>query len=425
MKKILLTLVAVVGLGISAIAQPVAADLKKSAISSPDADNSLSIYKNGLLYGKDGKLYETKVQGNDLSTPEIIKGISYSGNRETYAYDARTETLYAVVTKKNQTSIKAGNVSIVPSETYLKSLKSKGNKFEDRTSLTYWNWYIGKSGGSKGVVDFSAKNPSLTADGQRLYFASNMAGGYGGYDIWYLTRNADGTWSEPINAGNNVNTASNEEYPFVYDGILVFSSNRDGNYDLFSLTGTELKKLAELNSGADDINVVVSGKTGLLVSNRDGSDDIFLFNAEYLKPAPPAPAPKPEPAPAPKPEEPKPLPKEEQAVVDAAFKNLLFDVNKSTIKSGKADLDKLAEILSKYPNAKVTLSGHTDNTGAAARNDVLSQERVDAVKAYLVGKGVKSAQITATGYGSKQPVATNATAAGRAANRRVEIDVKI
>jgi outer membrane protein OmpA-like peptidoglycan-associated protein len=104
---------------------------------------------------------------------------------------------------------------------------------------------------------------------------------------------------------------------------------------------------------------------------------------------------------------------------------LTFETNKAVIKGGKAELDKLAEILKKYPNAKVKLSGHTDNTGSSARNDVLSQERADAVKTYLSERGVKSGQITATGYGSKQPVAENTTAEGRAKNRRVEIDVKI
>jgi outer membrane protein OmpA-like peptidoglycan-associated protein len=430
MKRILLTLVAIVGLGIIATAQPTAADLRKSVISSTGADNSVSVYKDGLLYAKDGKLQVTKVQGNDLSAPEAIKGISYSGERETYAYDAKTETLYAVVSKSKQTSIKAGNINVVPSEAALQALKGRGDDFESRTSLTYWNWQFGKGEG-KAVIEYSAKQPSLTADGKKLYFASNLSGGYGGYDIWYLNRNADGTWSEPVNAGNNINTASNEEYPFLFEDILLFSSDRGGNYDLYSLTGTSVKKLTELNSGADDINAVVSGKTGLLVSNRDGNDDIFLFNADYLKPAP-APAPKPEPKVEPKPEpkqepkvEPKPLPKEEQAVVETAFKNLTFETGKAVIKNGKSDLDKLAEILNKYPNAKVTLSGHTDNTGSDAINDKLSQNRADAVKTYLVGKGVKSTQITATGYGSKQPVAPNTTAGGRATNRRVEIDVKI
>jgi outer membrane protein OmpA-like peptidoglycan-associated protein len=428
MKRILLTLVAIVGFGVLTSAQPVAADLRKSAINSVGADNSVSIYKDGLLYAKEGKLQVTKVQGNDLTAPEAIKGISYSGERETYAYDAQTETLYAVVTKSKQASIKAGNVSIVPSEAALQALKGSDNDFESRTSLTYWNWYIGKSK-SKAVIEYSAKQPSLTADGKRLYFASNLSGGYGGYDIWYLNRNSDGTWSEPVNAGNNVNTASNEEYPFLYEDILLFSSDRGGNYDLYSLTGTSVKKLTELSSGADDINAVVSGKTGLFVSNRDGKDDIYLFNADYLKPAPaPKPEPKVEPKPEPKPEpqpEPKPLPKEEQEIVQTAFNNLTFETGKAVIKGGKSDLDKLAEVLKKYPNAKVTLSGHTDNTGTDAINDKLSQDRADAVKTYLVEKGVKSSQITATGYGSKQPIAPNTTAAGRATNRRVEIDVKI
>ena len=426
MKKIIL-LVALVGLFVTATAQQPAADLRKSAtLSTAKADNSLSIYQAGqVLYATDSKLTLTKAEATDFSTPEAAKGISYAGERETYAYDAKTQILYTVVKKKDQKTIKSDNKqNIVPSdaenvevETYVKG-----------STLRFWNWVF--SGSTKTeLASYSAKDPSLSADGNRLYFSSTREGGYGGYDIWYLNRNADGTWSDAINAGGTINSAKDEEYPFLWDGILLFSSNRDGNFDLFAIVNSSLKKLDELNSTADDINPIVSGGLGAFVSNRDGNDDIYLFNPEFLKPAPPKPEPKPEPVPEPKPEPvpepPKELPKEEQAVVETAFKNLTFETNKAVIKEGKSDLDKLAEILKKYPNAVVTLSGHTDNTGTASRNNVLSQERADAVKNYLVEKDVKANQITAKGYGSTQPIADNATVEGRTKNRRVEIDVKI
>jgi OOP family OmpA-OmpF porin len=65
-------------------------------------------------------------------------------------------------------------------------------------------------------------------------------------------------------------------------------------------------------------------------------------------------------------------------------------------------------------------AGHTDNTGSMELNLRLSKERAEAVKAYLVSQGVNASRIEATGYGPNQPIASNATAAGRQENRRVE-----
>ncbi len=84
-------------------------------------------------------------------------------------------------------------------------------------------------------------------------------------------------------------------------------------------------------------------------------------------------------------------------------------------------LDRVAESLNNNPTVTVEVGGHTDNTGRKATNLRLSQARASAVRDYLISKGVDGGRITAKGYGPDQPVADNATAAGRAANRRVEL----
>lgn len=84
------------------------------------------------------------------------------------------------------------------------------------------------------------------------------------------------------------------------------------------------------------------------------------------------------------------------------------------------DLDALVKILNEYPEAKVSIEGHTDNKGNSEANRELSQKRADAVKAYLISKGVDASRLTATGYGDTKPVADNNTNAGRAKNRRVD-----
>ncbi|MDX2182402.1 MAG: OmpA family protein [Gemmatimonadaceae bacterium] len=84
-------------------------------------------------------------------------------------------------------------------------------------------------------------------------------------------------------------------------------------------------------------------------------------------------------------------------------------------------LDRVAEGLVANPDVKVEIGGHTDNRGNARANERLSLARANAVRTYLISKGVKAEQLVAKGYGGSQPIAPNTTAAGRTANRRVEM----
>ena len=84
-------------------------------------------------------------------------------------------------------------------------------------------------------------------------------------------------------------------------------------------------------------------------------------------------------------------------------------------------LDKVAESLRDWPEVRVEIGGHTDNSGADAYNMALSQKRAESVRAHLIGKGVDGERLTAKGYGETAPVADNATKEGKAKNRRVEV----
>ena len=80
----------------------------------------------------------------------------------------------------------------------------------------------------------------------------------------------------------------------------------------------------------------------------------------------------------------------------------------------------MVKILNDYPEANVAIDGHTDNVGVSAANLELSQKRADAVKAYLINKGISAMRLTSTGYGDTQPIADNKTKDGKAKNRRVD-----
>ncbi len=87
-------------------------------------------------------------------------------------------------------------------------------------------------------------------------------------------------------------------------------------------------------------------------------------------------------------------------------------------------LDKVAESLNAWPDVTIEVGGHTDSSGNDAANKKLSQDRADAVRQYLIGKGVAGTRITAVGYGEEKPIADNATKDGKAKNRRVELTRK-
>ena len=103
---------------------------------------------------------------------------------------------------------------------------------------------------------------------------------------------------------------------------------------------------------------------------------------------------------------------------------ILFKTNSDKIEpQSLGDLQKIAAVLKNHPNAKTVVEGYTDNTGDPAYNVNLSQRRAQAVADQLVAYGVNSANISAKGFGAANPIADNKTAAGRAQNRRVELNI--
>mgnify|MGYP001822941542 FL=1 len=137
----------------------------------------------------------------------------------------------------------------------------------------------------------TSAHPAISPDGNTLYFVSDMPGGLGEKDIWKVTRGQGGSWSKPVNMGEQINTPGNELYPFVHsDGTLYFSSDSRvglGGLDIYKASKDEIGnwKLENLkppiNSPEDDFGIVfeADAERGFFSSSRKGrgNDDIYSF----------------------------------------------------------------------------------------------------------------------------------------------------
>ncbi len=137
---------------------------------------------------------------------------------------------------------------------------------------------------------YSCAHASISADGNSLFFVSDMPGGYGGKDIWVCKKNGD-SWDKPVNLGSGVNTKGDEMFPYIRkDGVLFFSSNGHagfGGLDVFSARYANAAWLLKrnegitLNSSADDFGIsFTTDSTGYVSSNREGGkgkDDLYRF----------------------------------------------------------------------------------------------------------------------------------------------------
>ena len=186
-----------------------------------------------------------------------------------------------------------GNIIYFSSDSFREKTfeKDKKNNLKLGRNSIYKTTKNGDSWGSIDMLPFNSKefstsNPSLSRDGKTLYFSSDRPGGLGGVDIWKAAINDDGTYGEPLNLGNKVNTEGNESFPFIADDnkTLFFASSGKqglGGLDVYKIdlsNGSEASNLGKpVNSEKDDFAFTFNSVKGVgfLSSNRNGNDDIF------------------------------------------------------------------------------------------------------------------------------------------------------
>lgn len=308
--------------------------------------------------------------------------------------------------------------------------------------------------------EYSTGHPSLTPDGKKMYFASDMPGGYGQADIYY-TLFENGTWSTPINLGPQINTEGNEMFPFTYrDSIMYFASDGlpgFGGLDLYSaIKDTRgnyvLVNLGfPMNSPKDDFGMIIDDdlQRGYLSSNRkggEGFDDIYSFTVssnlwmldelqqEMLKSDT--------------------IPADSIALLSSlnpnmnkrdsisfngkkvtigqsiVLRNIYYDLDKWNIRpDAAAELNRVIKLMFEYPTLVIELGSHTDSRATFQYNMDLSQKRAKSATEYITNiGGVESSRIIYRGYGETKLI--NKCADGISCkeedhqmNRRTEITI--
>ncbi len=278
-------------------------------------------------------------------------------------------------------------------------------------------------------TSFHESSVSVTADGKRLFVASERPGGFGGSDIYVFEKKSTGQWGPSLNLGPSINTAWDEDSPFIdYDGrTLYFSSTGHdsmGGHDIFRSQGNLVQWTPAENLGYP---INTPGHDSYFASARDGKsayyssvrtggfgeEDIYHITLpkEFVRKEviPVA--------------EDKFVQRKEEVIVNAV--SVYFVYGSSVLSNTEYEkLDVIVTGIKDHVSYRIKIDGHTDDTGMEKINQDLSLARAQAVRSYFESNGIRSEKIETAAWGASRPVAANdVEKGGRALNRRVEVRV--
>jgi len=313
------------------------------------------------------------------------------------------------------------------------------------------DWGPAQNLGDSINTPYKEISPFIHPDGKTFYFASEGHPGMGGADLFMSRIKPDGTFSTPVNLGYPINTPGSEASIIINrKGDIGYYSlkkplHEGGDVDLYTFqvpehakpVKTSYLKATVLNAKTNQpvqnavLNLIdLSANKTILQKNTDEDGNVlsvlpanqllgvfieqkgFLTYSENFQI---------EESSADKPQlltiKLTPI----QVGSTTVLKNVFFDFNAfQLLATSYTELDKLADMLTQNPKLKIELSGHTDDIGEDKFNLTLSQNRANAVKEYLVKKGISSERIQAKGYGKTKPLVPNTNEENRKQNRRTE-----
>lgn len=325
---------------------------------------------------------------------------------------------------------------------------------------------------------YSVGHPALSPDEKYLYFASDMPGGVGGIDLYYVPILGNDTFGKPINLGNTINTEGNEEFPvFQPNGVLYFSSDGLiglGGLDLFRTRGEKSHWMIPdnlgypLNHSSDDFGLVSEPRDsieGYYGSNREGgkgADDIYNFL--QIKPLPPLIRVKGDTSITDSLKEvdfeKRTFPSDSiEYIATYQLKNIPvpFSLDSVTLKNkliaeflhskevihlkrtanlfshfefdslAHKDLDSTVEVLRTHPKLNLEIIGHTDSRGSEAFNKQLSENRAKEAYKQIISMGIDPKRLSLSSVGSSKPLnrcdKDTCSEADHAENRKTEYSI--
>ena len=263
---------------------------------------SPSFYQNGLIFitaptkagPKDDKIGETFfemyfTEFDGLGMPTEAEDFSFQMNTRVHegpvTFNRTFDQMYFSRNNLKRNSTKADDAGLIRMQVY-------------ESKKTFFDWEV-PTKLSISNKEYDVMHPTLSPNGDRMYFTSNMPGSRGGTDIYVVNKVGD-EWSDPVNMGPEINTDKNDAFPFIHEsGTLFFASMGHkgmGGYDIFrvavdgSKTMGTVENLGEpMNSKEDDFGLILNaeGDRGYLTSARPGGagrDDIYMFNGFIAAP---------------------------------------------------------------------------------------------------------------------------------------------